>query len=583
MAINECIHGVNFGCSGNRTLWVSHGCRGDFTCDGQSDVSCGAKSQIGQAVWYSRVPFHCSCAANKAVQQVEGQRLIGEWEQAAYGPPPTGAAPLPLPNAQHVHTAWEESHVRSLLALAERVRLASTQPGSGRDDARALLRAPPVTLRLSQCGQLMVPFGGAYLHEMESHLRGFVVASAGQAVERSSTASSSSAARRPPAASGFIHVVESYVPSEPDSLRRLGLPSDLVLRQKKTNDSMWRAEGNEEARCFAYRTAVWNAYVQWMLGELDVFSRTHVLWICWETVTVASLIERASDVSELFEAPPSAEGFMASLVTAAEPLAESLVGQIVALSNGSDVINLDIKPRDMLVRRAGTLRGETRPEGEVKREVHKLQAWEARLSDLVVQGRWRSTAGLIPGLLHNCYLLLNLLVPTVVFACGPLRGTAVAQHFVPKALAALGRAHPRSYAVRHCLRKPNVNQSADSSALIRDDEGLRTGQLSVSRAAHMCAHCALNAPSEDARPPRCSGAPVHAQRVHCYHATFHLYTVFPFTLVCRYEHSGFISHGSTLAAFAALFEQAAGGNLNPRCPRQFQIGTNNAWLQPRSG
>lgn len=60
---SKCVAGVSFGCyNGTTKMWVSHGCRGVFTCNGKSKIECedslcdcAGDASAAQEVWVRRL------------------------------------------------------------------------------------------------------------------------------------------------------------------------------------------------------------------------------------------------------------------------------------------------------------------------------------------------------------------------------------------------------------------------------------------------------------------------------------------------------------------------------------------------
>ena len=415
-ALTACVPNVTFGCDGLlERLWVSHGCRGIFVCNGIDIGLCGPpRFELRGAHRH-----HCSCAADRHTRIATDAALRrNEAEPAAAAAAAAIGGAEPLPSAISLEAAWTEPHLMSMQALSARAQSLIGGP-AGRE---SLMSTPPATVPLSTCGALMVPFGGALLADYERHLRSFVVhdtesqASSHAADVSGGGGNASTVIGRGGAwrTHGYVHAVSEYIP--PAGMSALEeashrLPRPLVLRTRLT-PLRWDAT----QRCFAYRVAVWNGYMEWVLGELDVFPRLHLCWLDWEhmhTTTVAeryrsladelrrsarrsprngkgALSEDAPAGAPLTRAPPTREPPTGALPTGAAPtgaaptgaapgafgggdeeedgrpawpslteaaeidIADCILGLLKALAKGSALVNLDWKPSDLLVRPAAS-------------------------------------------------------------------------------------------------------------------------------------------------------------------------------------------------------------------------------------
>lgn len=528
---------VTFGCdervNGTRTLWVSHGCRGFFLCHGVDIGLCGPprfELRGGHR-------FYCSCAEEVDTRRTMNAALRHR-EEGALSADATAMGAEPLPKAVQLDAAWMEPHLLSMNALSARAQ--ALAGGSAERDL--LLSAAPATIPLSTCGSIMVPFGGTLLGEFERHLRSFVVAPRGEGSDRahvtstsgegasvgcgngSATAGIVADGETQRIAHGYVHEVSVYHPPNASaseayvSYRQLQ-HSGLVLR---TRIAPMRWDPTQ--RCFAYRIAVWNGYLEWILGELDLFPRLHLCWLDWRHIHVMTVAERYRSLSDSLltvrtqsprpSSPPLDTEQQPALSTDAERgVADAFVERLKELSRGSALVNLDWKPADLLVRgpsRVHTAASPARLSSSTSSSSSSpwgSQAggypWEARLSDVYNQGgKLQSVAGIVPGLDASCYLWLNLQLPTTVLACGPLRHTEAARHFVARALQATASHWPRLLRVCQPTRYMDVNASTAFEDTISDDGGLATGQLRVSRAFDVFAKMNLMNRGRPAKGPR---------------------------------------------------------------------------------
>lgn len=331
-------------------------------------------------------------------QQHEPPSLVGRLVEPVESHEWNISGPAPHRDATELAEAWMDAHVLSFRKLSQRVRrLVATNESR----ARFLSRAPAV-VGLSTCGRLVAPFGGAMLAGFEAHLRAFVInASSAQAVGGGQANSGLT--------QGYMNKVVDFIPSDPT---RLGAVGPIVLRTGR-----WTSRGKRDAahRCRLYRGAVWNGYVQWILGELDIFPRMALAWLTWtnrlRSIDVETLVERWTTLSDVLQQPP----------VGVEAVADRLFDCFEALSRGSGLIGLDIKPKDMLIR-------------------FENGRWEARLSDIDITAvaNYKSLyAGVpVPYLHPDCALLMFLQLSTTLLACGPARDTEMARRFVARAFAA---------------------------------------------------------------------------------------------------------------------------------------------------
>jgi hypothetical protein len=362
--LEVCVPGVTFGCDGDGSMWAQRGCRGAFICEGVRIGICGIRYSLERDV--------CACTRNETARAELRARL--REQQTRLHDVGTRAGAAPLPNAMHLDAAWMEMHVQSLRTLSSKLRRDHLRSA---DERERLLQQPPCTIQLSTCGALMVPYGGAMLAQFETHLRSFVIGSAGGMVEVSD------AARH-----GFGHVVTAYTPNNASALHGYAnVP--LVMRRRKSMQYFF--PDDPTSHCFQYRLVVWNGYIQWLLGELGVFAKVHLVWISWSSLLLYTVVERAVTLTEVLAQSAPPEDVVA--------LADAVLEHLQMLARTASLVNMDVKPKDLLMRRVGHV--------------------EARLGDFEVHGKYRAGCGVVPGLPTTCGTLLNLQLPVVIFACGP--------------------------------------------------------------------------------------------------------------------------------------------------------------------
>ena len=272
-----------------------------------------------------------------------------------------------------------------------------------------LAALPASQVSLGQCGSLLAPFNGSGLLGLEKHLT-----SHGNPFNsnQSRLIHQRLSARHLHAniSTGFSHAAIPLVQGD-------GLPpaadsaeEPLLLRTRVVSSA---AQLSWRYKCFHYRHAVFNAYIGWMLGELDVAPRMAAVWLDWSSLESTFVAARWQPI----------EGPVAHTIPAS--LAGRLLEQMRLVADAG-LLMLDLKLRDMLVRQhAG--------------------GWDARLTDIeitphlsspcktpkpdVCRANITSLAGVLPGVTSKCRLLLSLQLPTTLFACGPLRHTALARSF----------------------------------------------------------------------------------------------------------------------------------------------------------
>jgi hypothetical protein len=357
--------------------------------------------------------------------------------------------PKPFENATELGAGWMAPHVQSFHRLSQRARKLIASESRDR-----FLSRGPTLLRLSQCGSLAVPFGGAMLSEFELHLRRFVI----RAEPQGGRSQNSSWAQH-----GYFNSVYEYVPLDEGAAAALKGHGPLVVRGIRYSPQ--RPIRDAATRCRYYRVAVWNGYTQWILGELDVFPRVVFAWLTWSHrsrfIAIRAVVEKWRGLVELLSAPPHGlgDGFA---------LASELVGRFDAFTRSAGLLALDIKPRDMLARCDG--RG----------------LCSTRLSDIELSASSNfasSWSGVpVPFLSPPCARMLSMQMSTTMLACGPLRNTSVARRFVD---AALG-----------LIDAPLLRSNSNWSLVVM---GVRMYEESRGRASHARLLCEQEEPSDDLR------------------------------------------------------------------------------------
>lgn len=446
-----CRENLTFGCHPiEDAIWVSHGCRGYFTCRGSDIGFCGLASQYE---FHGAQRHYCSCARDNATRHaLNGPLRKRMWEAAVNASRLSG--PAPLPDAHVIDAAWNAEHVRSMQALHQRA-LSLCNRTSGRE---AILMAHPATVALSTCGAIMVPFGGTLLREFEAHLRRFVVGGSGELTPIPPRASKS----------GYVHTVRAYTPSNATAQRvlaSLGVPKSVILRTLKKALPL-----DTSQLCFGYRVAVWNGYMEFILGELKIFPRVQICWMAWDALHVSTVVDGYKTLNDVLLTPLLARGFgrLGNVSNMAGPIMQRLDD----MTKGSHIVNLDIKPKDILVRWDAAQRD-----------------FDVRLSDIYNQGRYQSVAGVLPAMPAACRRLFNLELPTTMLACGPMRQTDLARALVAASLrrTAADLAISNTTCLSYAHFK-DLNASKHFLDVVNDDAGLATGQISVYRAVNSYYH-----------------------------------------------------------------------------------------------
>jgi hypothetical protein len=371
--------------------------------------------------------------------------------------PDTGA-PVPFEAASHIEAALMEQHLASMRNLSEQAQIFFSYSAGRRVQ---VLSTPPSKVSLSVCGTVIVPFGGTLLLALEHHLRSFVVKSAGETTGKGEGGIMTH---------GWEHLVAGYRPSNTTALSRLGVSEDVVLRwerrQRHDGDAA-RCDNLPGAppscptsqRCFAYRVAMWNAYMEWVLGELDIFPKVLVTWISWDHLLLNTIVDRMQTLSDLLRLQTPPRGLVR--------VVDQLIERFEWLSVGSGVAVMDTKPKDFLVRQVSRR--------TVSGAIEHI--WEGRLSDIRTRGMHNPVAGVIPGLHPHCYLVLNLQLPTIIFACGPLRQSEFARRFVRRALNG-SMANSAEWFSSHCASPFGPGHlSQGQLARDRNDGGMATGRI----------------------------------------------------------------------------------------------------------
>ena len=289
----------------------------------------------------------------------------------------------------------------------------------------------PAMVRLSRCGSVIAPFGGHMLAAFEEHLRTYGNPIKNTASWRNASFVTMRRAlgkhREKALGSGYHHLVFSL---DPNDARRLQISKPVLIR---TNiRGAWRDAGN--TNCKTYVQSVWNGWMAWVLGELDVTPQVQAVWTeqnvsgTW-TNTLESMAFKTVSILERW---PSLEEVLREPLRerVSQPAEAQQLFDRIALLTQSGVVNLDIKPRDMYVR-------------------HAQDQWQMRLGDV----EFGEQTGMLLDATAGCRLALTLQLPVVLFACGPLGKHKAAQSFVGHAynwLAASQEGNWSSLAMKEC-------------------------------------------------------------------------------------------------------------------------------------
>jgi hypothetical protein len=396
-------------------------------------------------------------------------------------------APAPAANATYIDSIADL--VPDLQTVSERMQQGLATDPSARE---RLLTIPPTKVALAQCGILLVPFGGRALLAFEAYLNSFVVRSFAADLSRAKLAG------------GMVHDVRDVNTFEHGAAAaRLSPLGDLVVRS--THSISWAKMANahvfsREGRCRAYLLTLWNAYIEWALGELGIFAKVHAVW-CWHAPpTDHPSLPNASQAS----APPS-NLFLSTLIERWHPLTTYRRGNLfdagefnitrpadVKLSTWKQtlMVHKAVVPDDGFLRRcsaeqrasvmaqvvehlgnyslgSGLVTTDLKPNDILVRENPRTQRWEARLSDMEAPGTngHSDGAGIAPLLHPKCALILNLFMATTMFACGPTRRADFAREFVVRSLTAIERA--QASVERHCTNGSALRTHTEVTGLYR--------------------------------------------------------------------------------------------------------------------
>ena len=317
----------------------------------------------------------------------------------------------------------------------------------------------PAMVMLSRCGSVIAPLGGHMLAAFEDHLR-----THGNPIKNTASWRNASFVtmrrvlrkhREKALGSGYHHLVFSVDPAD---ARTLQISKPVLLR---TNiRGAWRDAGN--TNCKTYVQSVWNGWMAWVLGELDVTPQVLALWTeqnvsgTW-TNTLESMAFKTVSILERW---PSLEEVLLEPLRGrvSQPAeAQQLFDRIVLLTQ-IGIVSLDLKPRDMYVR-------------------HAQDQWQMRLGDV----EFGEQTGMLLDATAGCRLALTLQLPVVLFACGPLRKHKLAQSFVGHAYNWMAASQPEQVAIA---------QEGNWSSLARKEcwpSGSRSrGALSASHTTGFC-------------------------------------------------------------------------------------------------
>jgi hypothetical protein len=336
---------------------------------------------------------------------------------------------------------------------------------------------PVKRVALNHCGDLLAPFSGRLLLGLEEHLVSYGTPFNDShwlvsITERASPPrrNHTNGAPLPPNTSASTGYHHAAIPLIAADHRRLLLPPDaddepLVLRTPIDRP----ARVSLRDRCRVYRHSVWNVYVSWVLGELAVTPRAFFGWVDWRAALRPSFV---------FARWLPVEGAVALEVPAS--VADSIVGQIRLVAH-TGLVLLDLKPRDMLVRRPPP-------------NSRDLTSWDARLTDIEISSALTtshcssgpvgaqpkcysnitSLTGILPSVTSECRLLLSLQLPTAMFACGPLRNTKLARSFTRRFLK-LVDGDPDNVDSSGPVPEPVLDWAAHVDERCRPDAGLGGG------------------------------------------------------------------------------------------------------------
>ena len=317
----------------------------------------------------------------------------------------------------------------------------------------------PALVRLSRCGSVIAPFGGHMLAAFEEHLRTY-----GNPIKTTASWRNASFVtmrrvlrkhREKALGSGYHHLVFSV---DPNDARRLQISKPVLIR---TNiRGAWRDAGN--TNCKTYVQSVWNGWMAWVLGELDVTPQMQAVWTeqnvsgTW-TNTLKSMAFKTVSILERW---PSLEEVLRQPLRerVSQPAEAQQLFDRIALLTRSGIVNLDFKPRDMYVR-------------------HAQDQWQMRLGDV----EFGEQTGMLLDATAGCRLALTLQLPVVLFACGPLRKHKVAKSFV---------GHAYNWMAASQTEKVVTAQEGNWSSLARKEcwpSGSRSrGALSASHTTGFC-------------------------------------------------------------------------------------------------
>jgi hypothetical protein len=212
----------------------------------------------------------------------------------------------------------------------------------------------------------------------------------------------------------------------------LNATGPLVLRQSHRTTVSGRILVTANDQCEAYRIAVWNGWMQFVLGELDLFSRLRAVWIDWRATSlqISTVMDQWLPLPEALTKHPPSYWEQEALGSTGRSgrsrvadLAAQIVGHLEAISR-SGLVSLDFKSQDVLVRHEPN-----------------TDRWHARLSDIEAPGTGaKSTAGVVPdGLDEPCRLLMNVWMLALQMACGPKRRLSLARAILAEVGASLQR------------------------------------------------------------------------------------------------------------------------------------------------
>lgn len=429
---------VNAAASAARATCRCTGHLNEFKCSNGDQQYCAAWEQCSSSTPFAHGNWSAGCTPRSAPSRRAGNATrpthdVRQQRTAHDARAHTALLPRPYENA--TVNASIALAAKSMRAVSESLRRELLKAPEGRE---SLLSRPPTLVNLSQCGSILVPFGGVALTEFEAHVRSFIVRHT-PSIQTSDHEVRASG--QPITGNGFEHNVRAFVADAADTaeLSRLGLHGPMVLRGlRQPAWSQWTSDP-----CKAYRLMLWNGYVEWALGELGVFATVHAVW-CWHSqsapstpnsaasssphlapFSLVSLLEKWSPLARLQKyrtstslarvildpaftrlaaTPPQGVAYAATYAAhPPEPSPEHLVAvqvvnHLVALSRGSALVNNDWKPTDILVRR--TMQG----------------GWEARLSDIEVSSSGgKHEAGLVPGIAPQCALIHNMHTVSIMF------------------------------------------------------------------------------------------------------------------------------------------------------------------------